>query len=85
MRRGHLVTISPPRGRKAWPTIVSMIELLPALWLPTQMMEGKRPVKSVVLPCDEEASCSLLRQEASSSRGSDMSEGMSLRYCELMR
>ena len=55
--------------------MVSMIELLPALWLPTQMMEGKSPVKEEFLPEEEEASCSLLRQEARSSRGSDMARG----------
>ena len=36
--------------------MVSMIELLPALWLPTQMMEGKSPVKEEFLPEEDEES-----------------------------
>ena len=61
--------MSPPLGRKVWPTIVSRMELLPALWLPTQIICGKRPLK---VEEEEEASCNLLRHEASTSSDSDM-------------
>ena len=37
----NLVTISVPLGRKGLPTIASMTELLPELWLPTVITFGQ--------------------------------------------
>ena len=39
---GHLVTMSVPLGKNEWPTMASMIELLPALWPPTATISGNR-------------------------------------------